>query len=390
MSPIQGVAPRLLEIGRIRMGSKGSKGEPKRLEHWRLTSSHLDSLNSAAKLWGGVVGDWEGGYELLTETDTLEVLVPPNAFTSYMEAWTAGGIQRRCDGLTELITGDECLCNADGDQICEPSSNLRVLLPQLPGIGSWRLATKGWTAAAELQGTVELLQRTAHQSEWPAAELFLDHRSKVVAGQTRRFIVPVLRLPYSLAELSETRSLGSGVVVRVDTRTGEINSLDSPSRERSASLGEVGADAGGRVDTASSASRASSASGRMSGKGEKGSSEFAGEDSGQQVATARSLPGADSSEGTTTAADEQGHRGTTADPSDLVPPAAGPRREAKLPSRGAATKGEGTPAAASAGSSPAGGRKKYPVAVRDCLHTVGVDVEGRCLDCGALIAEAAS
>jgi len=372
--PIQGVAPRLLEIGRIRMGSKGSKGEPKRLEHWRLTSSHLDSLNAAAKLWGGVVGDWEGGYELLTETDVLEVLVPPNAFTSYMEAWTAGGIQRRCDGLTELITGDECLCNADGDQVCEPSSNLRVLLPQLPGIGSWRLATKGWTAAAELQGTVELLQRTAHQSEWPAAELFLDQRSKVVAGQTRRFIVPVLRLPYSLAELgaSETRSLGSGTVVRVDTRTGEINPLGSPSRETPAvfesSLSAAG-DAGGRVETSSSASRKSSG------------------------------------EGTTTAANvATGTRGTTADPSsDLVPPAAGPRElddRAKAPnqSRGAATKGEAKPTSrgqAPTGvgkpqASPAGGRKKYPVAVRDCLHTVGVDVEGRCTDCGALIAEAAS
>jgi len=373
--PIQGVAPRLLEIGRIRMGEKGSKGEPKRLEHWRLTSAHLDSLNAAAKLWGGVVGDWEGGYELLTEADTLEVLVPPNAFTSYMEAWTAGGIQRRCDGLTELITGDECLCNADGDQVCEPSSNLRVLLPQLPGIGSWRLATKGWTAAAELQGTVELLQRTAHRSEWPAAELFLDQRSKVVAGQTRRFIVPVLRLPYSLAELgaSETRSLGGGAVVRVDTRTGEINPLGSPSRETPAvfesslsAAGDTsapirgrseGAEAGGRVDNASSASR-------------------------------------DTSEGTTAADVATGTRGTTADPSDLVPPAAGPRQAkspSAAPSRGIATKGEGTPAASSAGSSPAGGRKKkYPIAVRDCLHTVGVDVEGRCTDCGALIAEAAS
>jgi len=352
--PIQGVAPRLLEIGRIRMGEKGSKGEPKRLEHWRLTSAHLDSLNAASKLWGGVVGEWEGGYELLTETDTLEVLVPPNAFTSYMESWTAGGIQRRCDGLTELTTGEECLCNADGDQVCEPSTNLRVLLPQLPGIGAWRLATKGWTAAAELQGTIELLQRTAHRGEWPAAELFLDQRSKVVAGQTRRFIVPVLRLPYSLAELgaSQTRSLGSGAVVRVDTVTGEINPVSSPAVDEKSSLSTAG-DAGGRVDTTSSASRASS-------------------------------------EGTTTAADEQGHRGTTADPSDPSTPAAGPHSGVATkggvrtqpedpPGVGEeAVNGEPTPAP------PAGGRKrkKYPIAAKDCLHTVGIDLDGKCIDCG--------
>jgi hypothetical protein len=354
------------------MGKKGAKGEPTKLQNWRLTSAYLDSLNAAAKIWGGVVGEWEGGYELLTESSVLEVLVPPNAFTSYMEAFTAAGIQRRCDGLTELITGDECLCNADGDQVCEPSTNLRVLLPQLPGIGSWRLATKGWTAAAELQGTIELLQKTAHRSEWPAAELFLDQRSKVVAGQTRRFIVPVLRLPYSLAELgaSETRSLGSGAVVRVDTVTGEINPLESPSRETPAGVPSLSA--------------AGEQSAPIRGRS-------AGADGVGRVDT-RSPAGPESSEEGTTAADEQGHRGTTADPSsDHVPPAAGPRREAKSPSRGVATKGEagdhGKPASA---ASPAGGRKQYPIAVKDCLHTVGVDVEGRCTDCGALIAEAAS
>lgn len=157
--------------------------------------------------------------------------------------------------------------------------------------------------------------------------------------------------------------------------------LESPSRETPAGVpslsaaGEqsapirgrsAGAEAGGRVETSSSASRKSSG------------------------------------EGTTTAADEQGHRGTTADPSsDHVPPAAGPRREAKSPSRGAATTGEsertptdqtpgGRTGKASAPLSPAGGPKTYPLAVKDCMHTVGVDVQGRCVDCGALIAEAAS
>jgi len=346
--PIQGVAPRLLEIGRIRMGEKGSKGEPRRLEHWRLTSAHLDSLNAASKLWGGVVGEWEGGYELLTETDTIEVLVPPNAFTSYMEAWTAGGIQRRCDGLTELRTGEECLCNADGDQVCEPSTNLRVLLPQLPGIGAWRLATKGWTAAAELQGTIELLQRTAHRGEWPAAELFLDQRSKVVAGQTRRFIVPVLRLPYSLAELgaSETRSLGSRAVVRVDTVTGEINPVSSPEATSSAP-GETPAEV-------TSLSSAGEQSAPIRGRNE-------GADGAGRVDSASST-GPTSSEGTTSAVFGEG----AGDPSDSSP-GGGPAQDA----------GADPP-----GDPPRKRKKKYPLDPKLCQHTVGIDLDGRCEDCG--------
>lgn len=370
--PIQGVGPRLLEIGRIRMGEKGSKGEPKRLEHWRLTSSHMESLLAASKLYGGQVGEWErGGYELFTETDTIAVLVPPNALTSFMEAWTAGGIQRRCDGVEELTTRSDCICAVEENQICEPATNLRVLLPQLPALGAWRLSTKGWIAAAELQGSIELLAKFTHRGEFPAADLVLDQRTKVVAGQTRRFVVPTLRINYTLAELSasETRSIGSGTIVRVDTNTGEINPLESPSRETPASTsresspasteaGEqsapirgrrTGADAGGRVDSSSPASRTSS-------------------------------------EGTTAAdAASSGTRGTTADPSDSSAPAAGP------PS-GAATKGEGTPVATSADSSPAGAKrkKKYPLDPKDCLHTVGVDLDLRCIDCGTKMAEASA
>lgn len=251
MSPIEGVEPRLLEIGRLRMGTV-EDGHPSKLEHWRLTSSHLDALSAASKIYGGVVGEWQGGYELLTTSDVLNVMVPPNALTQYLEAWTAGGIQRRCDGQTELISGDPCHCDGEAIRTCDPSTLLRVLLPELPGLGVWILGTKGWTAAAELQGSVALLARLPRTGEWPVAELALEQRTKVVEGQTRRYVVPAIRLPYTLAEALGPRGLGPGEPptyppLVVGTATGE--SLDLSTGEITSPVLGAGAPSGASVGT---------------------------------------------------------------------------------------------------------------------------------------------
>ena len=42
-----------------------------------------------------------------------------------------------------------------------PHTRLSVLLPDLPGIGSWLYQSNGWNAALELPGSVVLLQRAS-------------------------------------------------------------------------------------------------------------------------------------------------------------------------------------------------------------------------------------
>jgi hypothetical protein len=202
------VQRRLMELGRIRLGEKGPKGEPRRLTKFRLTSASKPLLDAAAELYGGTVREWkdapdEGYYELLTETDTLDIVLPPGTvspdgeilppYSQFYELWSKGGIQRRCDGRTEAIGGTACLCDPDNRE-CQVTTRVNVMLPRVPGIGVWRLESKGWNAAVYLPGTLDLLS-AASTGGFMKAILRIEQRTVKRNGQTRHFTVPVLDLP---------------------------------------------------------------------------------------------------------------------------------------------------------------------------------------------------
>src|SRR5262245_21384901 len=191
----------MVEAGRIRAGEKGAKGEPRKLDKWRLTSKDNERLLAAQELWGGTVVGWrENEWELRTETASLPImLLPGHAPTTWYELWSKGGCQRRCDGQHEVISDSVCLCGEERE--CKPYTRLSVLLPDLPGIGSWLLTTTGWNAAAELAGAADLLQRAAAQGVLIPARLRLEQRVQVIGGQTRRFAVPVIDIDVSFREL---------------------------------------------------------------------------------------------------------------------------------------------------------------------------------------------
>jgi hypothetical protein len=191
----------MVEAGRIRAGEKGDKGEPRKLDKWRLTSKDRVRLDAAAALWGGEVREWEGQYELYTETGALPImLLPGHPPTTWYELWSKGGCQRRCDGQHEVMSDSACLCG-DDERECKPYTRLSVLLPDLPGIGSWLLSSTGWNAAAELAGAADLLQRASAQGVLVPARLRLEQRVRVAGGQTRRFAVPVIDIDVSFRDL---------------------------------------------------------------------------------------------------------------------------------------------------------------------------------------------
>jgi len=198
-------------LGRVRLGDKRTTEEgkvvPVKLATWRLTSPSSELLERAAAIWGGKVAVWKDApsegeqFELLTKTAELEAYVPPQDLdrSQYLELWSAGGVQRRCDGVTELISGRECMCSPD-ERKCQITTHLLVILPQIPDLGVWRLTTHGWNAAGELPATVELLRQVHAEGAIPAAVLGIEQRTKKTEGKTHHFAVPVLRLPYTLAE----------------------------------------------------------------------------------------------------------------------------------------------------------------------------------------------
>lgn len=196
------VQRRLVELGRIRLGDKGSRGEPRRLTTFRLTSASKTHLEAAAAEYGGEVRRWQGapdeGYwELLTTSSELRIRIPPTmaSYSQMYELWDAGGCVRRCDGVRESVSAVPCLCDA-AKRACAITTRVSVMLRGVPGLGVWRLETHGWNAATTLPATLELLGAVG--APWIPAVLRLEQRSqrKRVDGraQTRRFVVPVVDL----------------------------------------------------------------------------------------------------------------------------------------------------------------------------------------------------
>jgi recombination directionality factor gp3-like protein len=208
--PIVDVQRRYRELGRLRMGRRrkvAGKTVPERLGTWRLTSPDRRLLVAAAELWGGDVEPWadaptEGEqFEVVTETAELPVYVPPQDIDAamWLELWSRGGVKRRCDGHTEVISGGSCICDIEGKRSCSVTTHLAVVLPAIPDVGVWRVRTSSWNAAAEIPSTVELLQRIHDEGALPLAILGIEARTKVQEGKTRHFVLPVLRFPSSIA-----------------------------------------------------------------------------------------------------------------------------------------------------------------------------------------------
>jgi hypothetical protein len=208
---------RITEAGRIRTGqqvadAKSRTGNrPEKLETFRFTSADRRRIEQIATLYGGTVEPWEAPagaqWQVITARSEIEIIVPPSdlSFSQHYELWSAGGCQRRCDGVTESISESPCLCDPEARE-CEIHTRLSVLLRDIPGLGVWRLDTQGWYAAQELQGAVEIIAIAAGHGALLPARLRLDQRmvkrpdknGKVV---TRRFGVPVIDIEITPGQL---------------------------------------------------------------------------------------------------------------------------------------------------------------------------------------------
>lgn len=216
MSPIAAIEQqkRLRELGRIRTGDRTEKGAPNRLASFRLTSHSRELLAHIGHLYGGEPRTWkgapdEGTWEVYITAPVLPVMVPPGqTLTQWNELWSGGGCQRRCDGITEQLTGEPCLCPTDTDErrdmanagrACKPTTRLSVMLPDVPDIGMWRLESHGYYAAVELAGIMAVLERATATGALVPAQLRIEQRSgkRVKDGKplTLRYTVPVLELP---------------------------------------------------------------------------------------------------------------------------------------------------------------------------------------------------
>lgn len=204
------------ELGRLRTGwsvpSDKPNGRPRPVKSktWVLTSHAEHYASAAAEAWGGKVERWQPQgngaqqFRVITERQSIDALLPPgDPLSQYNEMWSAGGCQRRCDGQTEQISRQPCLCVARfGEEwhlqkkgtVCAATSRLNVILPDMPDLGVWRAETHSFYAANEWSGTVDMaLTGTGGQGMVPVS-LRIEPRTRVAGGQTKHFPVVVVEI----------------------------------------------------------------------------------------------------------------------------------------------------------------------------------------------------
>lgn len=236
--PIANLHRRIPEAGRIRFGVKTAKAM-KALDTFRFTSHDEQALGQIAGMYGGTVKPWsdpkaaEGQFEVITTAGEIRIVLPPDPLggTPIYESWGGGGCERRCDGLTAEITtrgpdGAErtdvpCICSAQQAMTCEPRTRLAVILPEIRFGGVWRLETKSWNAAQEMPGMVELIQ-SLQERGLTRGVLALKHRRSVTAGETHKFIVPVLGIDETIEALASGGARVGSLPASTQPSAGEL------------------------------------------------------------------------------------------------------------------------------------------------------------------------
>jgi len=181
-----------------------------RSEVWIFSSHSQELVKAAAVLWGGAPEKWQplgNGAEqwrVITKTTTIDAILPPgDPLTQAYEMWSRGGAVRRCDSATEQFSGSPCLCIAQfGEQwyeqpkgkVCDTKSRLKVLIPDLPGLGSYRLETGSFYAADEIAGMVDFIRSAVGDQTLIPVRLRIEARTRVAGNETKQFVVPVVEL----------------------------------------------------------------------------------------------------------------------------------------------------------------------------------------------------
>jgi hypothetical protein len=230
-----GLQRRDAPLGEIRIGTsveatdKNGKPyrKPKRLETFRFTTSEANAHAVAAR-YGGTVAPWtqrKGKWEVVTDRKALDVWVPPSilAVDANMELWDGPKRLRRCDGITEEMSGRPCMCprGTAGDQAsirrayeerkrlsklrppqaCKTLTHINVTIPDLPGLtGVWRLSTGSENAAVETAGTGDAMVIARGNGVYLPAVLSIQWRNRAEDGSP--YPVPCLQIGLSMREIA--------------------------------------------------------------------------------------------------------------------------------------------------------------------------------------------
>lgn len=216
--PIRTLQQRLTQVGVIRLGQKvptaSGKIRPAKLETLRFTSPSKTLIDAVAAHYGGQVKPWTSPtgpeFEVVTDAREIPVLVPPQRMDPNLEHWGNGYRDRLCDGETELMRQKPCLCAAtqasgqrvDPRELCKPTTRMSLMLADIPSMGTFKLESKGWNAAAELPTLSAAIESAPKpipaRLEVQVRQKKLFHPGKAPKDQieSRTYMVPVLHFDF--------------------------------------------------------------------------------------------------------------------------------------------------------------------------------------------------
>lgn len=219
-------------MGRLRAGynnpEKKSRDKRDSLDNWRFTSTHEDAIHEVAEVYGGVPRPWKerpGEWEVFSTSNMLNVQLPADPLFAAYELWGSGGCQRRCDGEKCVVPVQDpngghldevdCWCDANGKEpghdkeACVVTIRLKVVLPEIPGIGVWMLTSSSIYAAMELPGICDLIDGMRMRSGLLIpCKLELQYREEKRSYERfkRQYHVPTIHVPGSINSLMQSVS----------------------------------------------------------------------------------------------------------------------------------------------------------------------------------------
>jgi hypothetical protein len=238
------------QIGRIRLGQKvrtQSGGErPAKLDTFRFTTASKSTADAIAALFGGTVRDWEGQYEVITDRSEIGVTVPPRdaVISQWYEMWNKGGCVKRCDSQHEQISNGPCTCPhaedpSDAEEVsnaarrraemaksnppgaCKLVTRINVMIPDLPGLGVFRLDTGSFYAAGESGDKADVMELARAHNVFLPAMLRIEQRKRVAGGKTTTYPVPVLEILDTFRDIASGALEARGILAQLPPAPGE-------------------------------------------------------------------------------------------------------------------------------------------------------------------------
>jgi hypothetical protein len=250
---IKTLQQRLTQVGVIRLGeqrvSKNGKNYPAKLETLRFTSPSKGLIEAVAAAYGGQVKPWQSNtgpqFEVITAVKEIPVMVPPQRIDPNLEHWGNGYRDRMCDGETELMRKAPCLCAAAQlagkpmapRDVCKPTTRMSLMLAEIPSLGTWKLESHGWNAAAELPMLASSIESAPQPIparlavEVREKKLFDPSKSGDDAIESRVFMVPVLHFEWVTPAQAFGGELGTAARAALGAAAVERHAIEAAKTE---------------------------------------------------------------------------------------------------------------------------------------------------------------